>query len=208
MKKYLLAFGAVTCVVIGTAVVGCGSSSTSSTSSSSSSASSQSSSSSSTSASSSAAAAGTDYSNLLITAADIELPGDTFTADPPQLNPGGAPGVNTNFNNQTQTRVIGDTIVVLPDETAANTTLDGSLKAMGQAVVDGHPTSAPVGTSGTIISGMSPDRSKAVTVLLFAEGKAVATMEFDSAPNDPVPLDFVIAVGQKQDDAIKAGLPG
>jgi hypothetical protein len=205
MKKSSCAIGAVTCAVIATAVVGCGGSSTPTTSSSSSSSSSASSSS--TSASSSAAAAGTDYSNLLIKATDIELPGDTFTAEVPQLNPGGAPGVNTNFNNQAHTRVIGDTIVVLPDATGANTTLDASLKAMGSAVADGQPASAPVGTSGTIISGLSPDGSKAVTVLLFAEGRAVATMEFDSAPNDPVPADFVLTVGQKQDDAIKAGLP-
>jgi hypothetical protein len=205
MKKSSCAVGAVTCAVIATAVVGCGGSSTSTTSSSSSS--SSSSTSSSSSASSSASAAGADYGNLLIKATDIELPGDTFTAEQPQLNPGGVPGVSTNFNNQAQTRVIGDTIVVLPDETGASTALAGSLKAMNQAVVNGQPTSAPVGTGGTITSGTSPDGSKAVTVLLFSEGKAVATMEFDSAPNDPVPADFVTAVGQKQDDAIKAGLP-
>jgi hypothetical protein len=45
-----------------------------------------------------------------------------------------------------------------------------------------------------------------VTVLLFTEGKAFTNLEFDSAPNDPVPTQFVTDVGQKQDTAIKNGL--
>lgn len=206
MKKSSCAFGAVTCAVIATALVGCGGSSTSTTSSSSSS-STASTSSSSSSASSSAAAAGADYSNLLIKGSDIELPGDTFTADPPTVNPGGKDGVATAFNNQTQTRVIGDTILILPDATSANAVLDASLAALDQSITDPQPISASVGGSGTMAQGLSPDGTKQVAVLLFAEGKAVVTMEFDSAPGDIVPPDFVTAVGQKQDDAIKAGLP-
>jgi len=58
-----------------------------------------------------------------------------------------------------------------------------------------------------IVSGPSPDKSKAVTVLLFTEGKAFTTVEFDSAPDDPVPPEIVTDIGQKQDDAIKNGLP-
>ena len=62
-------------------------------------------------------------------------------------------------------------------------------------------------TGGTMVSGTSPDGSKAATVLLFTEGKAFTNLEFDSAPNDPVPQ-FVTDVGQKQDTAIKNGLHG
>ncbi|MDT5053312.1 MAG: hypothetical protein QOF66_1678 [Mycobacterium sp.] len=58
-----------------------------------------------------------------------------------------------------------------------------------------------------IVSGPSPDKSKAVTVLLFTEGKGFTTVEFDSAPDDPVPPEIVTDIGQKQDDAIKNGLP-
>jgi hypothetical protein len=36
----------------------------------------------------------------------------------------------------------------------------------------------------------------------------VVSLEFDSAPNDSVPPDGAIEIGQKQDAAIKAGLPG
>jgi hypothetical protein len=46
-----------------------------------------------------------------------------------------------------------------------------------------------------------------VTVLLFTEGKGFTTVEFDSAPDDPVPPEIVTDIGQKQDDAIKNGLP-
>ena len=40
-------------------------------------------------------------------------------------------------------------------------------------------------------------------MLLFTEGKAFTTLEFDSAPDDPVPPDGVIDLGQKQDTAIE-----
>jgi hypothetical protein len=202
MKKSSCAIGAVLCAVTATAIVGCGGSSTSTTSSSSSA---KSSSSSSSSASPSAAAA--DYGNLLIKASDIELPGDTFTADPPMLNPGGKDGVATAFNNQTQTRIIGDTILVLPDAESAKQVLDASSSALDQSITDPQPIPAEVGTNGTMAQGLSPDGTKQVAVLLFAEGKAIVTMEFDSAPGDIVPPDFVTTLGQKQADAIKAGLP-
>jgi hypothetical protein len=58
-----------------------------------------------------------------------------------------------------------------------------------------------------MVAGTSPDKSKAVTVLLFTEGKAFVTLEFDSAPNDPVPPDFVQTVAAQQDAAIKKNLP-
>ena len=59
-----------------------------------------------------------------------------------------------------------------------------------------------------MISGTALEGSKAVTVLLFTEGTAFVNLEFDSAPNDPVPPQFVTDVAQKQDTAIKNGLHG
>lgn len=205
MKKSSCAIGAVTCAVIATAVVGCGGSSTSTSSSSSSS--SKSSSSSSSSETSSASAAGADYSGLLITPADIVLPGDSFTAAAATPNPNGKDGIATVFTNQAGNREIGDTILVLPSATDAISVLNSSLANVGQSVADGQPQSADVGSSGTMTQGLSPDGTKQVGVLMFTEGKAFVLMEFDSAPGDIVPPDFVTAVGQKQDDAIKAGLP-
>jgi hypothetical protein len=202
MKKSVSVVGALTCAVIGTAVAGCGGSSSPTASSS---ASSKSSSSSSSSASSSTTAASADYSNLLITPSDI--PGDTFTAAAPTVNPGEKDGVATVFTDEAANRQIGDTILVLPSATDAISVLNSSLANVGQSVADGQPQSASVGSSGTITAGKSPDGTKEVTVLMFTEGRAFVLLEFDSAPGDAVPPDSVTLIGQKQDDAIKAGLP-
>jgi hypothetical protein len=204
MKKSVRAVGAVTLAVIGTAVVGCGGSSTTTSSSS---ASSKSSSSSSSAASSSTTAAAADYSGVLIVPADIVLPGDSFTADAATPNPGGKDGIATTFTNQAGNRTIGDTIFVLGSASDANGALDTTLSTIGQNVANGQPASASVGSNGTLTQGQSPDGTKEVSVLLFTEGKAFVTMQFESAAGDPVPADFVTAVGQKQDDAIKANLP-
>jgi hypothetical protein len=142
----------------------------------------------------------------LIKASDIALPGDTFTAQPPIQNPNGQPGVAQMFGNQNDTRHVGDDILILPDADAAVSELDLEKAALGNTVSGGTPVPAVVGTAGTMVSGTAADGSKAVTVLLFTEGKAFTNLEFDSAPNDPVPTQFVTDVGQKQDTAIKNGL--
>jgi hypothetical protein len=99
-------------------------------------------------------------------------------------------------------------LLILPDAAAAAAALDGAKAALGNAVTGGTPQSASVGSGGTMTSGTSPDGSKGVTVLLFTQGKAFTTLEFDGPPNELAPPDFVIDVGQKQDTAIKNGLPG
>jgi hypothetical protein len=144
----------------------------------------------------------------LIKASDITLPGDTFTAAPPIQNANGQPGVAQMFSNQNDARHIGDDILILPDADMAVSELDLEKAALGNTVTGGTPVPAAVGTAGTMVSGIALDGSKAVTVLLFTEGKAFINLEFDSAPNDPVPPAFVADVGQKQDTAIKNGLHG
>jgi hypothetical protein len=197
---------AATAVVLAASTSACSSNkSTSSTTASSTSAAESTATNTSAAPSSSAAA---DYSALLIKASDITAPGDTFTAQPPTLNPNGKDGVATVFANQGDTREIGDTILVLPDASAAKSALDGAVGGLASAVTGGTPQSAQIGSSGTVVSGMSPDETKSVTLLLFTEGKAFVTLEFDGAPNDPVPPEGVTDVGQKQDAAIKNGLPG
>src|ERR1700731_4469707 len=100
MKISVMADGlaATTMGVVGVAVGGCGSNKSSTASSSSAPSSSTST------TSSSAAAQPTDYSTLLIK--DSDIPGDAFTMQPPQLNPGGKPGVAATFANQGDTREI------------------------------------------------------------------------------------------------------
>ena len=54
-----------------------------------------------------------------------------------------------------------------------------------------------------IVVGPSPDNTKSVTYVVFAEGKVVVDLEFDSGSNDAAPQDFVLDVAKKQDDAVK-----
>ena len=68
--------------------------------------------------------------------------------------------------------------------------------------------SVDVGVDGTTITGTSPDRSKGVTVLLFTEGKAFVSLEFDGPSYALAPPEFIHDVGDKQDAAIKKGLGG
>jgi hypothetical protein len=204
MKISMIALAglAATSMVMVASVVGCGGNKSSTTSSSGSAGSSGSSSA----AASASSAATADYTALLIKAGDITLPGDTFTAQPLIQNPNGQPGVAQIFSNQNDTRHIGDTILILPDADQAVSELDQEMAALGDMVTGGTPAPAPVGTGGTMVSGTAPEGSKAVTVLLFTEGKAFVNMEFDSPPNEPMPPGFVTDVGQKQDTAIKNGL--
>jgi hypothetical protein len=155
--------------------------------------------------SSSAPAQPNEYTTLLIKASDINAP-ETFTASPPIKNPNGQLGATVTFNDQDRSHAIIDTIQVLPDPAAAINALNAAKKARSESL-HGKPAPISVGTGGTTISGSSPDRSKGMTVLLFAEGKALATLEFDGPPYVLAPPDFVTDVGQKQDTAIKQGLP-
>jgi hypothetical protein len=149
-----------------------------------------------------------DYTRLLITPRDIQAAGDSYTAQGPVVNPDGNQGAEVLLVNQDQTRAVGVMIVALADPPAAAGALRNAPASLGSAVTGGHPLPAPVGTGGTVVSGMSPDRSKAVTVLLFTEGRGFARLEFDSLPGQDTSDDFVTDVGQKQAIALRVGLPG
>lgn len=170
-----------------------------------------------TTSASSAPAQPSDYTALLIKATDIDAP-MPFVAGPPTTNPHGQPGAAITFSSQPhpedQNGVtvkdvhIVDTIQVLPDPAAATSALNSA--KTGQGVVEDPKTdSATVGTDGTTLSGMSPDGSNSVTVLMFTEGRGFVTLEFvGGSDSPPPPPDFVTDVGQKQDAAVKKGLGG
>jgi hypothetical protein len=155
---------------------------------------------------SSAQAQSADYTRLLIQANDIQTP-MAFTAGPVIPNPNSQTGVETTFSNDDKSRQIHDTILVLGDPAAAASALDSAKAKLGDSV-RGTPGPAAVGTGGTIVSGNSPDGSKGVMMLLFTEGKAFTTLNFVGPPDMLPPPDFVTDLGQKQDTAIKNGLPG
>lgn len=157
--------------------------------------------------SSSAAAQPADYTALLIKATDLVAP-EVFSASAPIPNPNGNPGVAASFSNPDGTHVVGDTILILSDPAAASKALDAAKGTLGSNVTGGTPAPIAVGTGGTSVTGTSPDGTKSVTVVLFTEGKAFVTLEFDGPAGADAPPDFVTDVSQKQATAVKTGLKG
>ena len=148
------------------------------------------------------------YIGLLIQATDINAP-ETFTASPPINNPNGQPGVATTFSTPDSNHVIHDTIQVLADPAAATNALNAAKAGQGNLIKD--PQTQPannIGTGGTLVSGNTPDGNKGIAVLLFTEGRAFVTLQFDGPPGMLPPPDFLTDVGQKQDAAVKKGLGG
>ena len=141
---------------------------------------------------------------MLIKPSDIG--GDLTSPQPPVLNPNNAAGVAQLFANSDNSRRIGDTILIVVDPAAAVAGLENTKLNYGGKVT-GTWQPVDVGSNGSMISGMSPDKSQAVTVLLFTEGKALVNLEFDSAPNDPIDSAVATSIGRKQDAAIQNGLP-
>jgi hypothetical protein len=149
-----------------------------------------------------AAAQPGDFSTLPV---DPNLVTDSlaYSAAPPIFNPNGQPGVETVYSHRDGSRQITSTILVLPDAQAATAALDGARAELAGKVANGKTQPAAVGSGGTMLAGMSPDGSKSVAVLSFAEGNAATTIEFDGAAKDPVPSDLVVELGRKQDTAIR-----
>jgi hypothetical protein len=148
----------------------------------------------------SAAAAPGDYSTLPV---DPNLVTDSqaYSTAPLVVNPNGQPGVTAVYNHRNGGMQITNTILILPDAAGVSAAL-GGLDAAAK-VAGGQTQPASVGTGGTMVSGMSPDGSKSVTVLTFTRGNAAAMLEFDGPPKDPAPADLVTELGQKQDTAIR-----
>ncbi|MCV7413409.1 hypothetical protein AWC05_03140 [Mycobacterium florentinum] len=157
--------------------------------------------------SSTPAAPAADYTGWLIQVTDIDAP-VPFTGTPPTANPDGQPGATITFNTQDNSHTIKSTIQVLADPGAATSALNAAKSAQGGAIK--HPTTdaVKIGTDGAVVSGNSPDNSKGIAVLLFTEGKAFVTIEFDGPPDTLPPPDFINDIGQKQDAAVKKGLGG
>jgi hypothetical protein len=147
-----------------------------------------------------------DYTTLLIKAGDIKAP-DAFTAGPATKDPNGQQGATITFTDQDHSHAIIDTIQILPDIQAAASALE-SAKATHRETLLAKSLNAEVGVGGSTISGLSSDHSKGVTVLVFTEGKAMVTLEFDGPSFALAPPEFVTEVGQKQDEVIKKGFGG
>ena len=117
-------------------------------------------------------------------------------------------GVATTFSTPDGSHVIKDTIQVLSDPAAATDALNAAKATQGNGIKDPQTGTVNVGTGATTVSGNALDKSKGVLILLFTEGKAFVTLEFDGPVDSLPPEDFVNDVAQKQDAAIKKGLGG
>lgn len=202
---------AVAALVIGVTASGCSKgddskseSSTSSAASSTTSAEATSTEASSSEETSTPAAAPGDYGSLLLPAADMGA--DTQTPGGVQLNPGGNPGAAQVYASPDGKQQIIDTILVFPDVAAAASNFDSNSKTMNE-VTTGTPEPVEVGDNGVMAAGTSPDGTKSVTVVLFSQGKALVSLNFEGEPADPVPPDVAVDIATKQAAAIEAGLP-
>ena len=153
------------------------------------------------------AAPPTDYTDLLITPDALGLPGEPYSAQVPTQNPQGVPGVSTSMVNRSDTHAVGDTIYLLPDPAAAKTSLNGAKQSLDAVIATPVPQPAPVGDTGTIATGNSPDGTKGVTVVMFTRGRAFVTMKFDAASGDAVTSQLATQVAQRQDAIVKDKAP-
>jgi hypothetical protein len=153
------------------------------------------------------AAQPSEYSGLLIQASDINAP-IQFTRGPLTNNPNGQPGVATTFSTEDGSHAIKDTIQVLADPGAATNALNAAKGSQGNAVKDPKTHPVDVGTGGTALSANAPDNSKGVFILMFTQGRAFVTLQFDGPVDSLPPQDFVTDVGNKQAAAVKKGLGG
>jgi hypothetical protein len=144
-----------------------------------------------------------DYTYLLLQASGS----DATPTGPPTQNPGGVAGAAVTFGNSDRSRTIDDLVVIFTDPTVAAQQAKERAQSFGKYVTTA-PQPFEVGTNGLIAVGLSPDNSKAVTYVTFAEGRVGVDLEFDSAPNDPAPQDVVLEVARKQDAIVKDRLPG
>ncbi len=191
-----------------TVTTACGSGEKSASSSSSRTSSSAASSSSPASTTSSAPSSGVaplgDYTYLLLQASDVGA--DATATGPPMQNPGGVAGAAVTLGNPDRSRTIDDLVVVFTDPTIAAQQAKERAQSFGKYVT-GAPQPFEIGTNGLIAVGTSPDNSKAVTYVTFAEGRVGVDLEFDSAPNDPAPQDVVLDIARRQDAIVKDKLP-
>lgn len=150
------------------------------------------------------AAETTDYGSLLFPAADMGE--DTQTPGGVQLNPGGNPGAAQVYASPDGKQRIIDTILVFPDVAAADSNFQSNSATLN-TVTTGAPEPIEVGDQGVMAIGTSPDGSKSVTAVLFSQGKALVSLNFEGALDDAVPPDIATHIAETQATLIEERLP-
>ncbi|WP_242456411.1 hypothetical protein [Mycolicibacterium sp. P1-18] len=152
------------------------------------------------------AAAPVDYRDLLLSASDLSDAEDTFVERSRESDPDGSQGASAFFVNDEDSRAIIDTFMVYPDAATATATLKQAAGTLPTLVTGGQPQPFPIGTDGVVVSGTAPDEQKAVTLVFFAQGKALVRLEFQSAVGDNTTDQFVANVAKMQQIALRIGL--
>ena len=150
------------------------------------------------------AAEPSDYGSLLLPPADMGA--DTQTPGGVQLNPGGNPGAAQVYASPDGKQQIIDTILVFPDLAAADSNFQSNSATLN-TVTTGPAEPVEIGDQGVMAIGTSPDGSKSVTAILFSQGKALVSLNFEGAPDDAVPPEVAKDIATKQATLVADGLP-
>lgn len=118
---------------------------------------------------------------------------DAWTPDPPQENPGGAPGITQRFVHRDSTaaiaksRTILTTIQFLPDHDAATRSTAASENSMNNWLANTETQQVPLGDGGSWLSGLIPDTYQYLQAIYFTVGNAAVSLQlagaYASGPN-------------------------
>lgn len=148
----------------------------------------------------------TDYTPLLLQAAEVNQAGDDYASPPPIRDPDGVKGAEVLMTNADQSRALGITIVLPPDPASVPDELRKAQSDLSTVVPTAPAQPVPVGTGGLMFTGMSHDGLKAVTALVFSQDRAIVRIDFYTRPDVITPRDYALDVGQRQAIAVRVGL--
>ncbi|MEH3138687.1 MAG: hypothetical protein PGN37_00620 [Mycobacterium kyogaense] len=143
------------------------------------------------------AAAAPNYGTLPVDP-NVSTDSTAYVAVPPVLDPGGQQGVEQVFNHRDGTRGITTKILVLSSPQAATDAMNAWRDGLGSVVVNPQPGPVDVAPGAMWTTGLSPNGSQSVGVLMFTRGNAAVDVEFDGPVNDPVPADLATQYGKDQ----------
>ena len=143
------------------------------------------------------AAAAPDYATLAVNPNTV-TDSTAYVPVAPTLNPDGQQGVTQLFNHRDGTRGITTKIEVLSSPQGATDKVNAWRDGVGAVVTNPQSSPVQVGADGTWVTGLSPNGSQSVGVLMFTRGNAAVDVQFNGPVADPVPADLATQYGQDQ----------
>lgn len=143
------------------------------------------------------AAAAPNYGTLPVDP-NVSTDSTAYVSVPPIVDPGGQQGVEQVFNHRDGSRAITTKILVLASPQAATDAMNAWRDGLGSVVTNPNPEPVDVAPGAVWATGLSPNGSQSVGVLMFTRGNAAVDVEFDGPANDPVPADLATQYGKDQ----------